>query len=346
MITTGCYLTPLFTDAHILDLPMEDTLSDCNDGHFQDDRSLWKAPFIQCSILSRRGISVDDSSNTSGIENGGDNGDGSSVDAQKVFENFLERHKCEIMSISQEEVTPEVLLEGLGCSLEFTKFVAMHDTLMYSQMIEVILTCNLPSSSARFIDLCAGSSVPTIRALLRNPAYKDLTVVSVDVDADAITISRRNVALAGLQSRFIIMQSDMLAYLDNVSIGENEILVSNPPYMPIPATAKSDFFLPVDGGADGTKYLEQILTKDMPAGSIVGIRWCSLTNPVRLVKLIEDRFDVVDVRAHRAPFGTYAKMTQEYLQKQREAGKSVFYQDAAGNKNFVFMSTVLRRKEG
>jgi len=87
-----------------------------------------------------------------------------------------------------------------------------------------------------------------------------------------------------------------------------------------------------------------ILTMPMPPDTLVGIRWCSLTNPLQIIDIIEKAYDVVDIDARRASFGVYAHATRDYLETLRSRELAVFEDDQEGGPCFTFMSTILRRK--
>lgn len=275
---------------------------------------------------------------------GADDGSGVPTSSRQVFESFLDRHNAVRGNMSLESVSPNDLTGDISDRLRLTTFKALHDTLMYSRMIEALLRIATPSQVTNMIDLGAGSSIPTIRALIQVPKHPQLKVTAVDINAEAINISKDNTVVVGFSDRYTFIIEDMIDFLSRQQIGTGHIIVSNPPYMPIPAGEKDPFYAPVDGGPDGTKYLEQILSHAMPSGTIVGLRWCSLSNPVKLIKMIESQYEVLYLDANMAPFGPYARLTQDYLQQQQEKGLSVYYVNGENEKTFVFMSSVLRRK--
>jgi hypothetical protein len=275
---------------------------------------------------------------------GGGNGADGGGGLQKMFESFLRRHGAYESTITQESVRPADLTSGYSEPLQLTSFKALHDTLMYAVLVEKMLAFIPPSLEVQIIDLGAGSSVPTIRALSKSAGHNRVRVVAVDIDGAAIEISKNNVTLAGAAARYTFVQDDMLHFLSEWRFCEGDVLISNPPYMPIPAVLNDPFYLPVNGGPDGMKYLEPILTSPVRKGTMIAIRWCSLTNPRRMIEMIESDYEVLYLDAHVAPFGTYARLTEKYLEEQQRAGLAAYITDPDGTKRFTFVGSLLRRK--
>lgn len=274
----------------------------------------------------------------------GDGGNGSE-ECMEMLNKFLAKNDAIISSISQETTTAEDVLKGVGVPLRFSQFVALHDTLMYSKLIEQVLHYVPTNEQRKLIDLGAGSSVPTIRALKLHPEYKKIVVDAVDVDDAALQIGHDNAHVAGMADRYSFSQQDMGSYMAGLESSKAHIFITNPPYMPIPPDRGDHFLLPVNGGPDGTKYLEMILRAEMKPGTLLGIRWCSLTNPLKMINLIEGDFEVLYVDAQNAPYGTYAKMISEYLEELHQCGTICLKRDSNGNRSFMFIGCVLRRKQ-
>lgn len=115
---------------------------------------------------------------------------------------------------------------------------------------------------ARILDLCCGSGCITCAIGHEMPATR---LVAIDISANALDVCRRNIAATKLISRVICMQADALAS-PPLGIGDFDMIVSNPPYIPSEEIKTLDSsvkdFEPVwalDGGADGLKFYKAII---------------------------------------------------------------------------------------
>ncbi len=266
------------------------------------------------------------------------------INSHDAFQSFLVRHHARIGSISSANIALSDLVADVAPELKPTKFNAYHDMMMYAEMIERVVSSLAYDREWTLIDLGAGSSIPTIRALSRLPDYRRVRVIAVDLDREALEISRVNVAVVGMDVRYTYVNENIAQFVTRWKIERNQVVVTNPPYMPVPADTRDPMFVPVDGGPDGTRYVRAILTMPMPPDTLLGIRWCSLTNPLQIIDIIEKTYDVVDVDARRAAFGVYAHATRDYLETLRSRDLAVYDEGQDGASFFTFMSTILRRK--
>ena len=115
---------------------------------------------------------------------------------------------------------------------------------------------------ARVLDLCCGSGCIACAIGHEMPAAR---IVAVDLSAKALEVARRNVAVNRLSSRVICMQADATAS-PPMSMGQFDMLVSNPPYVRSADMKKLDRsvrdFEPswaLDGGKDGLKFYKSII---------------------------------------------------------------------------------------
>ena len=117
---------------------------------------------------------------------------------------------------------------------------------------------------ARILDLCCGSGCITCAIGHEMPATR---LVAIDISANALDVCRRNIAATKLISRVICMQADALSS-PPLGIGDFDMIVSNPPYIPSEEIKTLDSsvkdFEPVwalDGGADGLDFYRVICEK-------------------------------------------------------------------------------------
>lgn len=115
---------------------------------------------------------------------------------------------------------------------------------------------------ARILDLCCGSGCITCAIGHEMPATR---LVAIDISANALDVCRRNIAATKLISRVICMQADALSS-PPLGIGDFDMIVSNPPYIPSEEIKTLDSsvkdFEPVwalDGGTDGMKFYKAII---------------------------------------------------------------------------------------
>ena len=83
-------------------------------------------------------------------------------------------------------------------------------------------------NQTRILDVCTGSGCI---ALALAQQIKDAKVTAIDISEEALAIARRNEER--LQCGVEFMQDDALAHLPNLTNREFDIVVSNPPYIPI-----------------------------------------------------------------------------------------------------------------
>lgn len=83
-------------------------------------------------------------------------------------------------------------------------------------------------NQTRILDVCTGSGCI---ALALAHQIKDAKVTAIDISEEALAIARRNEER--LQCGVEFMQDDALAHLPNLTNREFDIVVSNPPYIPI-----------------------------------------------------------------------------------------------------------------
>lgn len=115
---------------------------------------------------------------------------------------------------------------------------------------------------ARILDLCCGSGCITCAIGHELPATK---LVAVDISASALEICRKNIALNRLNSRVICVQADATAS-PPLGIGQFDMIVSNPPYIPTGDIPELDVSVrnyeplwALDGGADGLRFYKGII---------------------------------------------------------------------------------------
>jgi ribosomal protein L3 glutamine methyltransferase len=84
------------------------------------------------------------------------------------------------------------------------------------------------------LDLCTGSGCIAIACA---HAFPDAHITATDISADALDVARRNVQQHDLAERVQLCEADLFTGLGP---GRYDIIVSNPPYVPLPEYAELD----------------------------------------------------------------------------------------------------------
>ncbi len=242
-------------------------------------------------------------------------------------------------------------------SLNETNLASGTDTFVFSLVVGKVLA-RMELKNAHLFDLGAGTSLSTIGAiargtdLLRTLHERDrdaLTVHAVDLDSNALLQGRAFLCLLNGIGHpiFQFENSDILGELPRLVGRKNVAVVSNPPYVPIPSDLKDARFLAVDGGENGIKFLQPILTTPYAKGTLVGVLTSSLSDPRSILETIDARFEVEAVSVLRVKFGSYTSSPRvlSYLQSLREKGV-VLFQDGyeTGGNSYLLIGLVLRAR--
>ena len=115
---------------------------------------------------------------------------------------------------------------------------------------------------ARVLDLCCGSGCLGCAIAHELPATR---VVMVDVSAEALTVSRKNVLRNSLTPRVTCMEADATK-APPMLVGNFDLVVCNPPYIPTTDIIGLDSsvrdwepHLALDGGDDGLDFYRAVL---------------------------------------------------------------------------------------
>ena len=125
------------------------------------------------------------------------------------------------------------------------------------QLCEQLLKSPAPQ---RALDVGTGSGVIAISLALGWPSTQ---VEGVDVSEDALSLARENAERVGAADRVKFYRSDLLAGVD----GTFDLLVANLPYIAteeiggLSAEVRRDPNLALDGGADGLRLIERLVTE-------------------------------------------------------------------------------------
>ena len=128
-------------------------------------------------------------------------------------------------------------------------------------LCEMVIEQAKKKVSPRILDLCCGSGCIGIAAA---HTVKDAHVTAVDNSEGALRITRENARRLGVQNRLIAMNADV-RFRPPVNMGQYDIIVSNPPYIPDGDIAELDAsvrdyepHLALRGGTDGLDFYRAI----------------------------------------------------------------------------------------
>jgi len=148
------------------------------------------------------------------------------------------------------EVTRDVLIPRIDTEILVSQAIAMAKW--------------LPAGS-RVLDLCCGSGCVGLAIAKNVPQVK---VVLADVSPEAMKVSRANVVLNKLTGRVTCAIVDARRSPPYSLLGEFDLIVSNPPYIPTDDISWLDDtvrnhepILALDGGADGLDFYRIIATE-------------------------------------------------------------------------------------
>jgi len=148
-------------------------------------------------------------------------------------------------------------------------FIPRPDTEVLVEKIEALLPARHGRGPRKngggrlaLLDLCCGTGVIGISFVCRLP---HLNCTAVDIDENAVALTRENAALNGVENRVRCVQADASEFL-RVRPGMYDAVVCNPPYIPtadieqlLPEVRDHEPALGLDGGADGLRFYRQFI---------------------------------------------------------------------------------------
>ena len=135
----------------------------------------------------------------------------------------------------------------------------MDTEVLVEQAVELLMGKKM---NARILDLCCGSGCITCALAHELPASR---LMAIDISANALEVCRQNLSANRISSRVICMQTDVLS-APPLGIGEFDMIVANPPYIPSseinsldPSVRDYEPVWALDGGEDGLKFYKGII---------------------------------------------------------------------------------------
>ncbi|MBL7170183.1 MAG: methyltransferase domain-containing protein [Candidatus Aenigmarchaeota archaeon] len=199
---------------------------------------------------------------------------------------------------------------------------------LINKILEIFDTKKMSPANISILDLGCGSCIPTIllSETLSEKSIKS-NIKAIDIDEEAINVGKRNIKKMGLEN-VNLEKKDIISLL-NEEINENIFLiVSNPPYLPIPEKFKTKNLICVDGGEFGTKYTTTILR--YPKVRFLGIQTSSLSDPNKtLDEIFLNGFIIEHLNIIETKFGLYTTkpFIRKHIKKLKEGKKCYFHDD-------------------
>ena len=102
-------------------------------------------------------------------------------------------------------------------------------------------------------------------------AQRDATVYALDISAPALAVARWNATRYGARDRIRFIQADLLEAFCNAAAGVFDVIVSNPPYIPLqdveglqPEVARHEPRVALAAGQDGLAFHRRLLREAPP----------------------------------------------------------------------------------
>jgi ribosomal protein L3 glutamine methyltransferase len=186
--------------------------------------------------------------------------------------------------VTERQPLPYLLNEAWFAGLKF--FVDERVLIPRSPFAELIADGFQPwlgdIEPRRILEIGTGSGCIAIACAL---AFPDAEVVATEISPDALAVARENVARHQLEDRVQLLEADLF----NGVTGKFDLIVTNPPYVPVeavnnlPEEYNHEPVLALESGSDGLDAARGILresAKHMPSHGIlfleVGAQWEAL----------------------------------------------------------------------
>ncbi|MBI4065447.1 50S ribosomal protein L11 methyltransferase [Candidatus Gottesmanbacteria bacterium] len=158
-------------------------------------------------------------------------------------------------------------------------------------------------------------------------------VIATDIDAHALEIARRNAHFNHVSEKIIFKQGDMFDPLATfIPEGQRfDVILSNPPCLPVPESLSDDYPVSLDGGPDGTKYLAFVIEQartylNKPKGRLY-INFGSTSNPKKLFSILDTYYFWKETCRITIPFSEQFLLLWDYLGELRGQGKAEFWEE-------------------
>ena len=225
---------------------------------------------------------------------------------------FLARHDVEVVPASSAEVgIAQFFPAGNAHTLRFSAFDAPNDSFFYSRLVELAL--RRYGTRYGFVDLCTGSAIPILGAIARAEdaiSARDLHFRLIDLDPDALAVARENATQLDSGANIATELGSVDDFFSREGGIESEIVCINPPYLPYTSETVPPHLFPVAAGPDGLRFTLPALEAHYGREARLVIEWSTLADPLRVMDLIESRFQVEACIARELTFGKYTTLPE------------------------------------
>ena len=261
---------------------------------------------------------------------------------------FLSNQKSVTKQIDTWAIIPSNIVEAhpnRDAALK-TRFLNSGEGYLFSLLIKDALSRDTSQRISTILDLGCGSSLPSLSALLEFTDRSGIRLLGIDIDANAISVSRHNSIILGLNHRSEFIEADMNTYLSAHEYDVDTLIVANPPYVPAPNNLADDFFVPVDAGVDGLRYLRGILEVPRVHGTLMAVVASTLSSPASLISMIQRDYNIIGVHSYLTRFGKYLNDPRllSYIQGLDREGQISIGRSPEGAYYFVTVGFILQKK--
>ncbi len=212
-----------------------------------------ESPELEARILLKNALKVSDSDLIAGIERVASAAEG------KQIESLANRR------LAGEPIS-RIFGEREFWGLPFKVTPAVLDPRPDTEtLVEEALKALKGKPPMRILDLGTGSGCILIALLHEWPEAEG---IGLDISVEALVVAQENAARNGVEARARFAQGSWAGNLDDIVRGPFELIVSNPPYIPVSdipnlqnEVKNYDPILALEGGADGLDAYRGILTK-------------------------------------------------------------------------------------
>jgi len=182
----------------------------------------------------------------------------SDIKIRKKIEECLERR---LQGEPIAYITGEWEFYGLPLIINEHVLIPRVDTELLAQKAIELLKGGIHQT--RVLDLCTGSGCVGLAIAANSPSSR---IVMIDSSTEALAVCRQNMIMNNLSRNITAMEADVLKKPPTI-LGEFDLIVSNPPYIPSADIETLDYsvkdyepLIALDGGEDGLKFYRAIVS--------------------------------------------------------------------------------------
>ena len=175
-------------------------------------------------------------------------------------------------------------------------------------LVEETLRAVAPGYAPVIVDVGTGSGCIAVAIARGRP---DTTVYALDISAPALAVARWNAIRHGVRDRIRFIQADLLGAFGEASEEIFDVIVSNPPYVPLqdveglqPEVARYEPRVALAAGQDGLAFYRRLLREAppllKPGGHLIVELGCGQSDSVKRLALQGGAFGSIECRKDAA----------------------------------------------